>query len=145
MWGYDFDVDTNVVDVFVGYLRRALEAIRTTRGGADAMALIHTWHQAEALFRECEFIVASRPGYSLRDVAESLPEGLRRRLDVSDFGTPVQSVTTFQVGDRVVIIDWSDAALASPVIDLVTWLAWSKGEPDQQQAGQPIQRNRAPG
>jgi type IV pilus assembly protein PilQ len=31
----------------------------------------------------------------------SLPEGLRRRLDVSDFGTPVQSVTTFQVGDKV--------------------------------------------
>ena len=31
----------------------------------------------------------------------ALPEGLRRRLDVSDFGTPVQSVTTFQSGDRV--------------------------------------------
>jgi type IV pilus assembly protein PilQ len=31
----------------------------------------------------------------------SLPEGLRRRLDVSDFGTPVKSVTTFQTGDRV--------------------------------------------
>ena len=31
----------------------------------------------------------------------SLPEGLRRRLDVSDFGTPVQTVTTFQTGDRV--------------------------------------------
>jgi type IV pilus assembly protein PilQ len=30
-----------------------------------------------------------------------LPEGLRRRLDVSDFGTPIQSVTTSQVGDRV--------------------------------------------
>jgi type IV pilus assembly protein PilQ len=31
----------------------------------------------------------------------TLPEGLRRRMDVSDFGTPVQTVTTFQVGDRV--------------------------------------------
>jgi type IV pilus assembly protein PilQ len=31
----------------------------------------------------------------------SLPEGLRRRLDVSDFGTPVQTVTSFQTGDRV--------------------------------------------
>lgn len=31
----------------------------------------------------------------------TLPQGLRRRLDVSDFGTPVQSVTTTQVGDRV--------------------------------------------
>jgi type IV pilus assembly protein PilQ len=31
----------------------------------------------------------------------TLPEGLRRRLDVTDFGTPVQTVTTFQVADRV--------------------------------------------
>ncbi|MES2878203.1 MAG: type IV pilus secretin PilQ [Pseudomonadota bacterium] len=31
----------------------------------------------------------------------TLPEGMRRRLDVSDFGTPVQTVTTFQTGDRV--------------------------------------------
>jgi type IV pilus assembly protein PilQ len=31
----------------------------------------------------------------------SLPDNLRRRLDVTDFGTPVQSVSTFQNGDRV--------------------------------------------
>ena len=31
----------------------------------------------------------------------SLPEGLRRRLDVTDFGTPVRTVTTTAVGDRV--------------------------------------------
>jgi type IV pilus assembly protein PilQ len=31
----------------------------------------------------------------------SLPEGLRRRIDVGDFGTPVQTITTQQVGDRV--------------------------------------------
>ena len=31
----------------------------------------------------------------------SLPDSLRRRLDVTDFGTPVQSVSTFQTGDRV--------------------------------------------
>jgi type IV pilus assembly protein PilQ len=31
----------------------------------------------------------------------SLPEGLRRRLDVADFGTPVQAVSTVQSGDRV--------------------------------------------
>lgn len=31
----------------------------------------------------------------------TLPEGLRRKLDVTDFGTPVQTITTFQVGDRV--------------------------------------------
>ena len=31
----------------------------------------------------------------------TLPEGMRRRLDVADFGTPVKSVTTTQAGDRV--------------------------------------------
>ena len=31
----------------------------------------------------------------------SLPDALRRRLDVTDFGTPVQSITTTQQGDRV--------------------------------------------
>ena len=38
VWGYDFDVDTNVVDVFIGYLRKKLEIdgqeriIQTVRG-----------------------------------------------------------------------------------------------------------------
>lgn len=38
VWGYDFDVDSNVVDVFIGYLRKKLEAdgesrvIATVRG-----------------------------------------------------------------------------------------------------------------
>ncbi len=31
----------------------------------------------------------------------TLPEGLRRRLDVADFGTPIKSVTTTQAGERV--------------------------------------------
>ena len=31
----------------------------------------------------------------------SLPASLRRKLDVSDFGSPVQSISTSQVGDRV--------------------------------------------
>ena len=31
----------------------------------------------------------------------AIPEGLSRRLDVSDFGTPVQTITTTQSGDRV--------------------------------------------
>lgn len=31
----------------------------------------------------------------------TLPEPLRRRLDVTDFGTPVNAVSTFQSGDRV--------------------------------------------
>jgi nicotinate-nucleotide adenylyltransferase len=45
--------------------------------GIDAFRDIAKWREARALLSECAFIVASRPGYSLRDVAESLPEDLR--------------------------------------------------------------------
>jgi nicotinate-nucleotide adenylyltransferase len=51
--------------------------------GMDAFAEIGKWHQSEALFRECEFVVASRPGYSLADVANALPESLRPRPEVT--------------------------------------------------------------
>ena len=48
----------------------------------------------------------------------SLPEGLRRRLDVSDFGTPVQTVVTNQLGDRVRMLvtptgNWEHSAYQS--------------------------------
>jgi len=50
--------------------------------GMDAFADIAKWHQADALFRECEFMVAARPGYSLADMANALPESLRPRAEV---------------------------------------------------------------
>jgi type IV pilus assembly protein PilQ len=48
----------------------------------------------------------------------ALPEGLRRRLDVADFGTPVQTVTTFQTGDKVRMVieprgQWEHSAYQS--------------------------------
>ncbi len=48
----------------------------------------------------------------------SLPQGLRRRLDVTDFGSPVQTVTTTQVGDRVRMVveargNWEHSAYQS--------------------------------
>jgi len=48
----------------------------------------------------------------------ALPEGLRRRLDVTDFGTPVQTVTTSQVGDKVRMVveptgQWEHSAYQS--------------------------------
>ena len=51
--------------------------------GTDAFHDIATWRQPEALFRECKFIVASRPGFSLADVANALPETLRPRSEVT--------------------------------------------------------------
>lgn len=48
----------------------------------------------------------------------SLPDNLRRRLDVSDFGTPVQTVSTFQSGERVRMVveprgSWEHSAYQS--------------------------------
>jgi nicotinate-nucleotide adenylyltransferase len=51
--------------------------------GIDAFDDIAKWHQAEEIFRECEFIVASRPGFSLADVANALPASLRPRQEVT--------------------------------------------------------------
>jgi nicotinate-nucleotide adenylyltransferase len=51
--------------------------------GIDAFNAVATWHEVEALFRECEFIVASRPGFSLADVANALPERLRPNAAVT--------------------------------------------------------------
>jgi nicotinate-nucleotide adenylyltransferase len=51
--------------------------------GIDAFKDIAKWHESEALFSECEFIIASRPGYSLADVATALPEKLRPRSEVT--------------------------------------------------------------
>lgn len=52
--------------------------------GMDAFADIAKWKEAEALFRECEFIVAGRPGYFLADVANALPEKLRPRAELTE-------------------------------------------------------------
>jgi nicotinate-nucleotide adenylyltransferase len=51
--------------------------------GIDAFRDIAKWHQSEALFEECTFIVGSRPGYSLADIANSLPEKLRPAAHVT--------------------------------------------------------------
>jgi nicotinate-nucleotide adenylyltransferase len=45
--------------------------------GIDAFRDIAKWREARALLAECDFIIASRPGHSLGDVAESLPEEVR--------------------------------------------------------------------
>ncbi|MBP6764469.1 MAG: type IV pilus secretin PilQ [Rubrivivax sp.] len=48
----------------------------------------------------------------------TLPDNLRRRLDVTDFGTPVKTVSTFQSGDRVRMVveptgSWEHSAYQS--------------------------------
>jgi nicotinate-nucleotide adenylyltransferase len=45
--------------------------------GIDAFLGIQNWREPLPLFTECAFVVASRPGHSLADVANALPESLR--------------------------------------------------------------------
>lgn len=57
-------------------------------------------------------------GIVVEFMRSSLPEGLRRRLDVTDFGTPVQTVTASQTGERVRMLiessgDWEHSAYQS--------------------------------
>lgn len=65
----------------------------------------------------------------------SLPEGLRRRLDVTDFGTPVQTITTTQSGDRVRMVieptgQWEHSAYQSDS-QLVVEVRQKKVNPDK--------------
>ena len=45
--------------------------------GIDAFMDVAKWHRAEDVLKFCDFIVASRPGFSLADIARALPVSLR--------------------------------------------------------------------
>jgi nicotinate-nucleotide adenylyltransferase len=50
--------------------------------GIDAFLDVAKWYRPVELLRECEFIVANRPGYSLGDIAGALPPELRPKAEV---------------------------------------------------------------
>ena len=57
-------------------------------------------------------------GLTVDFIRSSLPEGLRRKLDVADFGTPVQMISTTQQGDKVRMViepvgEWEHSAYQS--------------------------------
>ncbi|MFY3386392.1 type IV pilus secretin PilQ [Paracidovorax sp. MALMAid1276] len=57
-------------------------------------------------------------GLTVDFLRSTLPEGLRRRLDVTDFGTPVQVISTSQQNDRVRMViepvgEWEHSAYQS--------------------------------
>ncbi len=45
--------------------------------GMDAFKDLATWRQPEELLKETDFIVVSRPGFSLADIGTALPEAVR--------------------------------------------------------------------
>ena len=75
-------VATQAVNYSIDTVRRLKKTLKKSDRlffliGIDAFRDIAKWREARAILAECDFIVASRPGYSLRDVAEALPKELR--------------------------------------------------------------------
>jgi len=44
--------------------------------GADSFLTLKRWHQCAELLLFCDFVVAGRPGFSLRQFSDALPEGV---------------------------------------------------------------------
>jgi nicotinate-nucleotide adenylyltransferase len=79
----------SLLDAPAGAPNYSVETVRRLKGtlnksqklyfliGMDAFQEIATWRKPVELLRECEFIVAARPGHSLGDAALALPHALR--------------------------------------------------------------------
>lgn len=93
-------------------MQSAQTAVFADTSGIDAQTLkdVDFRRGADGSGRVVVSLPSSQVGVDLRQqgkglvvdfLRSALPEGLRRRLDVGDFGTPVQAITTVQQGDRV--------------------------------------------
>jgi len=74
--------------------------------GIDAFMDVAKWHRAEDVLRFCDFIVASRPGFSLADVARALPASLRPPAHVMrPFAKSVASGEFIHAGVRLHLLN----------------------------------------
>jgi nicotinate-nucleotide adenylyltransferase len=76
------DAHTGTPNYSIDTVRRLKHTLKRTDKlyfliGMDAFKDIATWRQPEELLAECEFIVASRPGFSLSQVCAALPASLQ--------------------------------------------------------------------
>ncbi len=96
--GFSYSIDTvRAVKLELGRSDRLFFII-----GVDAFADIAKWHQPEALLRELDFIVVSRPGYSLADVGAALPESLRPPEEVIKAFRKAKAEGTLALGDTTI-------------------------------------------
>jgi len=74
--------------------------------GIDAFMDVAKWHRAEDVLKFCDFIVASRPGFSLADVARALPASLRPSAHVmKPFAKSAASGEFVHAGVRLHLLD----------------------------------------
>ena len=81
--------------------------------GIDAFEQIAKWHRAEDLLASVEFIVASRPGHSLADVASALPESIRPDKAVIAASRKVESEDLVLRGATIHLLPETHEAAAS--------------------------------
>ena len=74
--------------------------------GIDAFMDVAKWHRAEDVLKFCDFIVASRSGFSLADVARALPASLRPSAHVmKPFAKSAASGEFVHAGVRLHLLD----------------------------------------
>jgi nicotinate-nucleotide adenylyltransferase len=54
--------------------------------GADSFLTVRSWHRCAELLVFCNFIVAGRPGFSLKEVHAALPEGVESTAERREAG-----------------------------------------------------------
>jgi nicotinate-nucleotide adenylyltransferase len=84
--------------------------------GADAFSEIASWRQPVELLSECDFVVASRPGYSLETIEEALPQSLRPEATLLK-GNTEERLSRIQLGSTTIyLLEGVDQPISSTQI-----------------------------
>lgn len=84
--------------------------------GADAFREIASWRQPVELLSECDFVVASRPGYSLEAIEEALPKSVRSEATLLK-GTTKDEISRVKLGSTTIhLLDHVDQPISSTEI-----------------------------
>ncbi|MEC9488550.1 MAG: nicotinate-nucleotide adenylyltransferase [Halanaerobium sp.] len=67
--------------------------------GADAILQLPTWKEPEKLLADIEFIAATRPGYSLKDMQDSLYQQFDSRIHILEI--PGIAISSTEIRNRV--------------------------------------------
>jgi type IV pilus assembly protein PilQ len=137
---YRAQIDGNALVIVVDSAGAGSAAIAAAAPGAPATNFAPAQNREQQVLREIDFrrgvdgsgrVIVTLPsnqvGVDIRQQGSGLlvefprsavPDNLRRRLDVTDFGTPVQTITTTQNGDRVRMVieprgNWEHSAYQS--------------------------------
>lgn len=85
--------------------------------GADAFKEVASWHRSEDLLREVDFIVVSRPGFSMADVGDALPKTLRPpKAVLKAFRKSPASGTLAMAGTTIHILDGVNSPVSATEI-----------------------------